>query len=602
MTRRLCLVALIGAGVVPAALAAQGAPVPAKGDAALKATAVQNAPAPVPTAPAPKPEAPGETTYAFIKDAKGQIVKAPLFGEAFADTPVAAVEDQKVTLRDLTDAIAGAHGGHRAGEKAGKKDFLPILDRLVDAKLIALEAREMGMDDLPEYKQALENYRASAAQELLKEQVTADVKADPAEVKRLYEDSVREWKVSSVLVDRPAYGKEFAALVKRGKTFEAATAQIVAEKKGKAGGPPAFMPRPKMLPQIVAVLSRMKVGEISPPERVQEGFAVMRIEDVRYPEVPEMHAQAEEVALAARKKVALTKYYVEVVKRYAKVDQKLLGQLNFDAKRPGLAALGKDQRVIAHIQGAKDITVADLTEAIKGGFFHGVENAVKEKKLNREKNGVFDGLLAQRILPLEVKRQHIDESPELARRVRRWETSALFTQLVNRVIVPEVKAGEPEQRKFYEAHKSEYATPAMYRLESLVFRSAKEAQAAIDALRSGTDYKWLSANAEGQVSASERKLQLEGVLAATALPPDVAKALAGTKPGDLRLYQEPETAFYHAVRVVDVTPAAHQPFEEVQAVVQQRVFGEGLGEGIRGYAAKLRKVRNVNVYLTRIGG
>jgi parvulin-like peptidyl-prolyl isomerase len=601
MTRRLCLAALIGVGLAHLALAA---PAPAKGDSGNKAAAAsaKSATEAKVAAPVAKPGASGavaapetqaEVTYAFLK--------APLFSEAFASSPVASVEDQVITLRDLTDAIAGAHGGHDAGEKAGKKDFTPILDRLIDARLIAFEAREMGMDELPEFKDALAEYRTNAAQQLLKEKVTEDVKSDPAEVERLYKDSVREWKVSSVLVDRAEYGKDIAAQLKAGKTFDAVVAQIVAEKKGKAGGPADFLPRSKMLPQVIAALSTVKVGELSTPVKVQDGFAVMRVEDVRYPDVPEARAQAESAALSIQKKAALTKYYTEAVKRYATIDKALLARLDFQAKRPGLDGLGKDQRAIARVQGAKPVTVADLTAALKAGFFHGVENAVQEKKLNKEKYGVFDGLLAQRILPLEVTRQRIDEGPELARRVRAWETSGLFAQVVQRVILPEVKAGEPEQRKFYEAHKSEYATPAMYRLESLVFRSAKEAQAAVNALRSGTDFKWLNANADGQVAASERKLRLEGVLAATTLSPDVAKALAGTKKGELRLYQEPETSLYHAVRVVDVVPAGHQTFEEVQPTLQQRVVGEAVGEAIHAYAAKLRKARDVKVYLTRIG-
>ena len=597
MTWRLRLAALISVGLAPLALAAP-APGPskegAKAGAVKQDTAKQDAQKPAADgSKAPAPTAPAET-YA--------VVQVPLFSESAADVPVAAVEGDVITLRDLTDAIAGAHGSHGGGEKAGKKDFTPILDRLVDAKLLALEAREMGMDELPEYKKALEEYRVAAAQEVLKEQVTRDVKADPAEVDRLYKDAVREWKVSSALIDRAEYGTQLAAQVKAGKSFEAAAGQLAAEKKGKLVGPPEFLPRDKMLPAAIAALTPVKKGEVSQPVKLPEGYIVMKVEDIRYPDVPQAREEAERNALVVKRSAALTKYYTEAVKRHATIDKHLLEKLDFDAKRPGLDALSKDRRVLARIPGAKNVTVADLTEGLKQSFFHGVGNAAKEKKINREKWGVFDALLSRQILPLEVKRERIDASPELARRVRNWEMSALFGQVIQRVILPEAKAGEAEQRKYYETHKAEYATPAMYRLDSLVFKNAKNAQAAVDSLRAGTDFGWLNANAEGQVAASERKLRLEGVVAATTLTPDVAKALAGTSKGDLRLYQEPETGFYHAVRVVDVAPAGHQPFEEVQSAVQQKVLGDEVSEGIRAYAAKLRKARDVKVYLTRIAG
>lgn len=601
MIRRLCLLGLFGIGLAPMALAAPG---PSQGTGA-KAPAAAAKPdgAKAQAAPAPKADPKAAPASAAQEPVETHAyLQVPLLSERFASVPVAAVEDDVITLRELNDALMGSHGAHAPGEKAGKKDFTPVLDRLVDAKLIALEAREMGIDELPEYKKALAEYRTSAAQELLKEKVTRDVKADPVEVERLYKDAVREWKVSSALVDREEYGKELIALVKGGKTFDAAVAQIVAEKKGKAGGPAGFLPRAQMLPQVLAALSAAKVGDVTPPIKVLEGYAVMKVDDVRYPDVPAEREQAEQRVLLVKRTEALTKYYTAAVKRHATVDKHLLEKLDFDAKKPGLDALARDRRVIARIPGAKNLTVADLAEGLKQSFFHGAGNAAKEKKINREKYGVFDGLLARQIIPLEVKREHIDESPELARRVRSWEDSALFSQVIQSVIVPEVKAGEPEQRKYYEAHKAEYATPAMYRLESLVFRNAKSAQAAVDSLRAGTDFAWLNANADGQVAASERKLKLEGVLAATTLPADVSKALAGTKGGDLRLYQEQDTGFYHAVRVVDVTPAGYRQFEEVQGAVQQKVLGEQVAEGIRAYAAKLRKARNVKVYLTRIAG
>ena len=196
--------------------------------------------------------------------------------------------------------------------------------------------------------------------------------------------------------------------------------------------------------------------------------------------------------------------------------------------------------------------------------------------------------------------QHVQDTQDFGRRVSDFESNLLFTRFIEKVIIPEIKIDEPAVKKYWEAHKSDYTYPAFWRLESLAFKDVKSAQGAIDKLRSGTDFKWLNANAEGQLKPGERKVPLGGVLADSALPKDVAAALRGAKKGDFRLYASPESQYY-AVYVVDYTPPSDQPFEEVRETVTQRLYLDSLGKAIEEWAGKLRKLRKVEVFITRIG-
>lgn len=546
--------------------------------------------------PVGKAEAPAaDTTYAYLK--------APLFSDGFESVPVAQVETETITMRQLTEALAGVHG-MRAGDdsgKAGKKDFAPVLDRLINARLLVLEAREMGIEELPEFKEQVKEYRASAGQELLKEGVLKDVKADPAEVERVYKDSVREWKVRSVLIYQEANAKAFQADLKAGKSFEVLAAQAAKDKKGEYEDKADFLPRAKTLPQILAVLTTTDPGKVTPSVKVNEGWAILDVLDVRYPEDAAARAQAGNAVLSKARSQALQAYYEGLIKRYAKIDKKRLDALNFESPRPGLAALQKDRRVLATFSGGeKPITVGDLADALAKGFFHGADRAVKDKKINMKKLEVFDGLLARKVIPLEVRARRLEATPEFAQKVAVFESNLLFTRFLDKVVVPEIKLGEPEVKKYWEAHKAEYTYPAFWRVESLAFKDVKSAQGAVDKLRAGTDFGWLNANAEGQLKPGERTVTLGGVLAESALPRDVAAALAGAGKGDYRLYATPGGQYY-AIHVVDYTPPSEQPFEEVREAVTQRLYLESLGSAIEGWAAKLRKVRKVEVFITRIG-
>lgn len=572
MIGRLCLTAALG--LAPLVTAAE--------DASKAASA--------PATASPQPDrADGPWVY----------LRVPFFSEEFASVPAAMVDDQVITVKEVTDALAGAHGARKDEQQAGKTDVMPILDRVIDVRLVCLEARNMGMEDLPEVKKAVADFEENTGRELLKERVAREVKADPAVVDRLYRDTVRQWKVRSLLFANESDAIRLKSAVDGGKSFDEVAKQAVADGKAKGGDEPQALTRDKALPHVVAVLEKAKPGEVSAPLKLQEGWAILKLEEVLYPDDAKARASAQRVAHAEALKEALRVYYEGIAKRFATIDQKLLKSLDFEARKPGMAALKKDRRVLAHIRGAKAITVADLASGLEEGFFHGVADAIKKKSVNRQKLEVFDGLLSKRVVPLEAKRLGIDASPELARRVETYRSSVLFSTFIGQVIAPKIQVTDEVARKYYEEHKKEYAYPAFYKLESLAFPSAKEAQAAVDKLESGTDFKWLNANSN-QIKPAERKARLDGTLSQASLPKELAAALAGAKAGDHRLYADPSSQFY-TVHVVDVVPAKEQPFEEVQPKIREHLFYEQLNAAVKEWAGKLRKASDVKVFITKVG-
>jgi hypothetical protein len=586
MTRRLGRSAWLGLA------AAFVAALPVKGSA--------YGPGSAPPKAAAEPAGPVSETYAYLTR-DGASVKVPLFSEEGARVAVAKVEDDVITLADLTNALAGAHesmGAEATG--AGKRDFTAILERLMEVRLIANEAREMGIDELAEVKRALAEFREATGQEMLKARVVAGVTPDAKEAERIYRSAVREWKVRSVLFGGELDAKQHGPKLKDPKAFDEVAKKLVAEKKAKGGGEGEFLPRNKMLPQILAALEKLKVGEVSAPIRVQEGFAVLKVEAVRYPEDPKAKAEAERSSLASRQRKALETYYAGLVKKYAKIDKVLLAKLDYHAAKPGYVALEKDQRVLASIQGGKAITVAELSQELSAGFFHGFDRAVKEKKVNRKKEEVFDGILAKRVIPLQVQADKIEETAEFQRRIADHRTGLLFSKFIEKAVVPKLDVSEEKVKKYHAEHRKDFMYPAFYKLESLAFANVKDAEAAVKKLRAGTDFKWLNANAEGQLPAAKRKLAIEGTLAATALPKDIVTVLTGTKKGDHRLYEGPESQYY-AIHVVDVIGATEKPFEEVRDEIAQRLHNDGITNGIKRWAEILRKARKSEIYITRIG-
>jgi hypothetical protein len=253
------------------------------------------------------------------------------------------------------------------------------------------------------------------------------------------------------------------------------------------------------------------------------------------------------------------------------------------------------------VQGQSPVTVGLLATALGEQFYHGVENATQGKRLNRAKGTTLDALLSVRLVALEVETQGIPNTIEYKRRMEVARDGQLFGTFVRKVIVPDVKVDEKQVQAYYDAHKDEYMLAAFYKVESVGFSTQKDAEAAVAKLRSGTDFKFLNANADRKLEAGKDSERPPAVVSAKGMTPAFAKAMDGAKGGDYRVYAASPSQFY-AVHVVQVTPPSLQPFDDVREAIGKKLYGEAVQKSIGDWTTKLRKAHQVQVYLTKAGG
>jgi len=538
---------------------------------------------------------------------QGGELRAALYASDTAACPVARVAADEIVLGELARALEGSHTakGSKAsrGEKAKSMDFSPTLDRVIDVRLLVLEAREMGLTEQPDYREAIEGYRASTLRTTLQEQAAAGARPDPAEVDRIYKGVVKQWKVRSVMFGKEEDAKAFRAAVAKGGSFDALAKAAVAEKKAR-GGEPGYVSVKEMVPELAQAADALKQGQVSPTVKLEAGWVVLKLEGVRYPEDAKAREQAKTQSLAAQQFKAVRKFHESLVKKYATVDEPLLKSIDFEAGgEAGFQALAKDQRPLAQIKGEKPITVAELTAEVSTKFFHGIADPIKEKRVNPGKTDAFERLLGARLFAREAHERKLDQDPAFLRKVDGYDRVLAFNTFVEKVLIPEVKVTEGEVQAVYEQRKGEFTTPQMYRLDGLGFATAKSAQQALEKLKGGTDPEWVRANAEGRLKPGEERLQLQGaLLSVNTLPQTLVKVLVGAQPGDYRLYASDDGAQHYVVRVADQVVPSVQPYTEVREKLAREVEGDKVSAAIKDYAARLRKVQKVDVLITRIVG
>jgi PPIC-type PPIASE domain len=539
--------------------------------------------------------------YALINGPTGP-VKASLFGPENAALAVAKVEDHSITLGELTQALVELHSTHADGAMGGKKDFAPALDRLIGAQLILIEAHEMGIDELPEITTAMKDFAEQTQREVLKRVVVADVRPDPAEVDRATKEKTQEWKVKSALFAKAEDANAFAKTVADGKPFDAALKDAVAAKQLPAdslGEAPWVSELNHALPQVLDAVRGMPPGWTSSPIMVPTGSIVLKVEETRYRDDPAERRKAEEVSLSAQTSARLKAFLAEQVKLHAKVDEKRLRKLDFEAKKPGIVALRKDKRVLAAIDGAEPITVAVLTREVEIACFHGIDAAIKEKTANSKKQDSYERLLYRRLLNAEAARRKIDQTEVFTRQVAEHKNGLVFGSFVERAVLPGLKVTEEEGRRYYDAHLDEFASAPFYTLQSLSFSNQKSAQSAFDKLKGGTDFKWLKQNAQDQLPEEKRAFDFDGsTLSEGGLTPELAKLLKGSKPGEVRLYSTTEGQYI--VRVQKMTAPQQEPYLAVREVLGKKLSREKANHALQEWITKLRKAHQVQIFLTQI--
>jgi len=513
---------------------------------------------------------------------------------------MAMVNNDPITTGEFNRALSSIHSDSSEKEReASKVDYNGILKRLITLRLIRQEAINIGLNELPEVKEMVEQYSRQTLSGLLRGLYVKNLNADETEIEKLYKEAVMEVRLKSVLINKKDEAGKIEEEIKTGGNFDSIVKRIISGKTAQGKDEGVYFKGQELLPQVIEAVSGMEIGDVSPIIEVADGFIIFRLEDRRFPENIAAKESSVKQALEHKRKKALEEYKDSLIKKYVKIDEKVLEGLNYESSEEEFEKLLKDSRVVAEIEGEQPVTVAELTAALKDKYFHGVETAAKKKKLNENKRLFFyDTLLQKRVSLKEALKQGIDKSPVFKSMVKEYENSVLFDSFLRKVIIPDIKLTDEEVNKHYEENIAKYSSPEMMRFDSIVFGKKSDAEAAVDRLKKGTDFKWLSSNTEGQVDKNAGGLiMLKGTLVTAGLSADVQKAISGAGSGDVRLYTSPEK-YYYVLYIQDVFPSKPSPFEEVKNGISEEIFKDRLTKSIDDWAKKLREVYDVKVYAT----
>ncbi|MBD3665279.1 peptidylprolyl isomerase [Sulfitobacter aestuariivivens] len=217
-----------------------------------------------------------------------------------ADTVVATVNETEITLGHMIAARARLPEQYQ--QLPDEVLFSGILDQLIQQAAIS----DTFEGDLPaRVTKSIENeQRSLIAGEALELIMAAPVSDD--EIKKAYEakysdfEAAQEFNASHILVETEEEANALKEQLDGGADFAALAREHSTGPSGPGGGSLGWFGKGMMVPTFEEAVVAMETGQVSAPVKTQFGWHVIKLNDVRDTNAPEMDTVRDELEMDAR--------------------------------------------------------------------------------------------------------------------------------------------------------------------------------------------------------------------------------------------------------------------------------------------------------------
>ncbi|WP_420403682.1 peptidylprolyl isomerase [Nisaea sp.] len=218
-----------------------------------------------------------------------------------ATTVVATINGESVYLAEILAQIQQLPQQYQQAPM--EQIYPPMLDRAIDARLIANAAREAGLQDRDDVKARVAQAEAEIISEVfLTEKVSGQM--DEAALRKRYEESLadsteqgEEVKARHILLTTESEAREVIAELKKGADFAELAKEKSTGPSGSNGGDLGYFAKDSMVAPFSEAAFALKPGETTEdPVKTQFGWHVIMVEDRRAIEPPSFEQMQPQIA------------------------------------------------------------------------------------------------------------------------------------------------------------------------------------------------------------------------------------------------------------------------------------------------------------------
>jgi foldase protein PrsA len=223
-----------------------------------------------------------------------------------------------------------------------------------------------------------------------------------------------------------------------------------------------------------------------------------------------------------------------------------------------------------------------------------VSKAVKELKVSVEKSDIdkqIERLRSQ--FPDETAFQRHLGALGTDMKELRGQVEAQLQRERLVVKAKDLKVTDVEAKMFFDSNKDNLGAPESVHLKHILFKTEKEALAALADLRGGADFSAMAAKLSLDPSGKANGGDL-GFVSRASLDPEVAKTAFSLKPGELGGPLKLANGF-HILKAAEVRPPKAAAFAEMKDELMRNVLAEKISQAWPVYIRELRDKAKVEV-------
>ena len=503
------------------------------------------------------------------------------------DPPVAEIGPHQITAGSLRDFVAewpGSLPSQKTGDDA-RRHYLQIM---IDARLLLMEARALGLDTTQAARSTIQGAVDNRVSALYRaREITAKIEIREDEIRAYFdaEGYGLERKVSGILVEGQAAVDTVLAQLRAGRSFAAvATAHSQDARSARQSGELGFIGR-DMAPRIhisPEVFRSLPLGEISEPLYTGKYWNIVRFSEER-PVSYDKYRDAIKKLLFDERSARAKKEHFELLRDAFEVrlHEDALEQLVAAYKLQDLSSLAADPLPLYTCDGG-EITLAAAVKVLQEQNI-GTGFANSDQAASTLERTVLNPFLIK-----ETARRAGDyEKPVIRHLQKTKEEEVLLNGLKAAAITGKLDISEADVRRYYDSHPKVFSHEPAVWVEELLLPSADEAEKKRKLLEAGTPFADLAGESL-RSDALKKANRFHFHPLEKAVYPVLMAAVTNAPEGELVGPVAVEGGF-SLFRVLDREDTSIEPYDQVQRRALALLRREREQQGLQALLEKLRK-------------
>lgn len=510
---------------------------------------------------------------------------------------MAKVGKYEITADDLEENIQMLKQRWTSPKEAyeGK---MAALDRIVERKLMLLEAYDRGLDKDSTVLKSLE--QGETRRKLIglwEKEIVEKTKVSDAELKERYDKMGYEYNAAHILVKDSSLAWNLYDSLQQGKDF-AELAKKYSEDPGSGakGGDLGWFTVGRMVEEFENAVMALEDGEISKPVETRFGWHIIKRKGMRERKdrkpFEEEKERIKQMVERQKQTERMEEYLEGLFERYnftfnEDVISKVSGRYA-NPEDPSKMSMEEKDLVLATWDGG-EFTVGQLDSLYMSQPPYRRPPITNEEQLQE----FVKQASQEKLLLAETERVNITEHEKYKEAFKNELEEAMLRQIQSEVY-SNITLNDPELKEYYEANTDSFMEPKTIVAKEVQLSSETEAQDVASKVRGGADITEIAADKSERSYLKARDWELE---ITEARFPDLYAAVENASVGDVvGPVKDNRTNKWSVLKVVNIREAAPMAFERVKGRIKSKLGRQKRQEAMEDFLEKVRAEYSVKVF------